>query len=447
MPLGSILSTFARKPAHEESGSAWGYIAGGIATLVVMTAGMGGWAATTMLSGAVIAPGVVVVETSVKKVQHPTGGVIGEIRVKEGDHVMAGDVLVRLDETTTRANLAIVANQLDELIVREARLKAELDDSASLGLPVELSDRAADPQIRSLLATEQIVLTSRRETCNSQKSQFRERSAQLSNQIVGVSAQIEAKAREIDFIENELSDLAALEAKQLVTTSRLTSLRREAVRIRGEHGQLVASVAELKGKIAETELQDLGHVQERRSDILKELREVQSKRAELAERKVAAEDQLRRVELRAPQSGIVHELTVHTIGGVVERGEQIMLIVPGGDKLVIEARITPRDIDQVRTGAVVNIRFPSFNMQTTPEFKGTVTRISADLTKDEDTGQGAYVARIALGDAAWKELERENASLLPGMPAEVQVQTSERTALSYLMKPLEDQVARSFRER
>jgi HlyD family secretion protein len=262
-----------------------------------------------------------------------------------------------------------------------------------------------------------------------------------------VSSQIDAKAREIEYIEKELSDLAELEAKKLVTTSRIMGLRREAVRIRGEHGQLVASVAELKGKIAETELQDLGHVQERRSDILKEMREVQSKRAELAERKVAAEDQLRRVDLRAPQSGIVHELAVHTIGGVVERGEQIMLIVPGGDKLVVEARIAPRDIDQVRTGSPVNVRFPSFNMQTTPEFKGVVTRVSADLSKDEDTGQSAYVARIALAEDARRELDREHEALMPGMPAEVQVQTGERTALSYLLKPLEDQVARSFRER
>ena len=232
-----------------------------------------------------------------------------------------------------------------------------------------------------------------------------------------------------------------------MTTSRLTALRREAVLIRGKHGQLVASVAELRGKIAETGLQDLGHVQERRADILKELREVQSKRSELAERKVAAEDQLRRIDLRAPQAGVVHELSVHTVGGVVERGEQLMLIVPGGDKLVVEARVTPRDIDQVRPGAAVNVRFPSFNMQTTPEFKGTVSRVSADLLKDAATGQTAYVARITLDEDARRALTNTQLTLLPGMPAEVQVQTGERTALSYLIKPLKDQVARSFRER
>jgi HlyD family secretion protein len=409
--------------------------------------GIGGWATTTMLSGAVIASGVVVVETSVKKVQHPTGGIVGEIRVKDGDKVMAGDLVIRLDETITRANLQILRNQLDELVIREARLKAELDERAIIDLPAELQPRAGDDQVQSILATEQIVLASRLETCNSQKSQFQERVSQFNNQITGVSGQIDAKAREIEFIEKELADLAGLEERKLVTTSKLVSLRREAVRIRGEHGQLVASVAETKGKIAETELQNLSHLQERRSEIVKELREVQSKRAELAERKVAAEDQLRRVDLRAPQTGVVHDLSVHTVGGVVERGEQLMLIVPEGDKLVVEAQIAPRDIDQVKSGARVNVRFPSFNVQTTPELKGVVSRISADLKKDEGTGQGTYVARIVLDESEVQKLGKAGDALLPGMPAEVQVQTSERTALSYLLKPLEDQVARAFRER
>jgi HlyD family secretion protein len=310
-----------------------------------------------------------------------------------------------------------------------------------------VKSRAGDSQVQSILATEQIVLASRLQTCNSQKSQFVERVSQFRNQITGVSGQIDAKAHEIEFIEKELADLATLEERRLVTTSKITSLRREAVRIRGEHGQLVASVAETKGKIAETELQNLSHLQERRSEIVKELREVQSKRAELAERKVAAEDQLKRVDLRAPQTGVVHELSVHTVGGVVERGEQLMLIVPEGDELVVEAQVAPRDIDQVKRGAGVNVRFPSFNLQTTPEIKGTVSRISADLRKDEGTGQGTYVLRIVLDQSELEKLRRDGDTLLPGMPAEVQVQTSERTALSYLIKPVEDQVARAFRER
>ena len=438
----------APEPApHERLGTARGYITGGILTLVILTAGMGGWGATTMLAGAVIAPGVVVVETNVKKVQHPTGGIVGEIRVKDGDKVMAGDLLIRLDETITRANLQIVANQLDELMIRETRLKAELDDRETVALPAELAPRAGEAQVQSILATEQIVLASRRETCKSQTSQYQERVSQLANQIAGVTGQIEAKAAEIAYIEGELADLAKLEKQRLVTTSKLLNLRREAVRIRGEHGQLVASVAETKGKIAETELENLGHLQERRSDIVKELREVQSKRAEIAERKVAAEDQLRRVDLRAPQTGVVHQLSVHTVGGVVERGEPLMMIVPEGDKLVVEARIAPRDIDQVRSGARVSVRFPSFNLRTTPEFKGVVSRVSADLKKDEDTGEGTYVARIVLDESEAQKLETAGDALLPGMPAEVQVRTSERTALSYLMKPLEDQLARAFRER
>ncbi len=432
-------------PLHSES--VHGYILAGFVTVIVMTAGMGGWAATTMLAGAVIAPGVVVVETSAKKVQHPTGGIVGEINVKDGDHVMAGEVVIRLDETTTRANLQIVSTQLDELILREARLRAELDDAPALPLPAVLGERAGDVNVQSLLETERVILAARRDTCDGQKKQFGERAAQLSNQVVGVSAQIGAKEGELTYIKKELAGLEELETKQLVTTTRLNALRREAVRIEGEHGQLVAQVAELRGKIAETELQNIGHLQERRSDILKELREVQSKRSELAERKVAADDQLRRIDLRAPQAGIVHELSVHTVGGVIERGEQLMLIVPGGDKLVIEARISPRDIDQVRAGSAVNIRFPSFNMQTTPEFKGSVSQVSADLLKDTTTGQSAYVARITLSEDARRQMSQSGLGLMPGMPAELQVQTGDRTVFSYLIKPLEDQVARSFRER
>ncbi|MFN3624717.1 MAG: HlyD family type I secretion periplasmic adaptor subunit [Hyphomicrobium sp.] len=436
-----------RSTVSLQSESAHGYILAGIVTVAVMTAGMGGWAATTVLAGAVIAPGVVVVETSAKKVQHPTGGIVGEIKVKDGDHVMAGQVVLRLDETTTRANLQIVTTQLDELILREARLRADLDENPSLALPSVLKDRAGEVNVQSLLETERIILAARRATCDGQKKQFSERVAQLSNQVVGVTAQIGAKEGELKYIEKELAGLQELESKQLVTTTRINSLRREAVRLQGEHGQLVAQVAELRGKIAETELQNIGHLQERRAEILKELREVQSKRSELAERKVAADDQLRRIDLRAPQSGIVHELSVHTVGGVVERGEQLMLIVPGGDKLVIEASIAPRDIDQVRPGADVNVRFPSFNMQTTPEFKGTVTHVSADLLKDATTGQSSYVARVTLNEEARRVMTKSALALMPGMPAEVQVQTGSRTVLSYLMKPLEDQLARSFRER
>lgn len=429
----------------EPDSSVRGYLLGATITILTLVGGFGGWAATTSLAGAVIAGGTVVVDTSVKKVQHPTGGVIGEIRVKEGDKILANDILVRLDETATRANLQMITNMMDELYVRQARLEAERDDAKTFTLPDELTERANEARVQSLLATEELIFTSRQQTCDSQKSQFKERIEQLRNEITGLGNQIAAKEQEIAFIDTELNDLIDLEQKQLVPKTRLVSLRREKVRLSGEHGQLVAAAAQSKGKIAETELQSLSHLQDRKSEVVKELREVQSKRAEFTERKTTATDQLRRVDLRAPQSGIVHQLSVHTVGGVIEAGEQIMTIVPENDQLVVEARIAPRDIDQVRVNHAVNIRFSAFDMRTTPEFKGHVFRISADLNRDDATAPAYYIARIVIDDD--NRHSSQDLKLVPGMPAEVQIATVERTAMSYLLKPLEDQISRAFKER
>ena len=437
--------SFAAMEMEEPDSSVRKYLLSGLATVVVLIAGIGGWAATTRLGGAVLAPGTVVVESSVKKVQHPTGGIIGEIRVKEGDRIEANDILVRLDETATRANLQMITNLLDELIVRQTRLEAERDDATGFSMPEDLGARQSDPRVQSNFATEEVIFAARRNTCESQKSQYKEQIEQLRNQITGMQDQTSAKEKEIVFIAAELDDLIGLEKKQLVPKTRLVSLRREEVRLRGEHGQLVASAAQARGKIAETELQSLGHLQDRKSEVVKELREVQSKRAELTERKITADDQLRRVDLRAPQSGIVHQLSVHTVGGVIEAGEQIMTIVPQGEQLVVEAKVAPRDIDQVRVDHTVNIRFPAFDMRTTPEFEGRVSRISADLTRDDATAPSYYVARIVLNQE--KLRSTQGLKLVPGMPAEVQIATADRTAMSYLMKPIEDQVARAFKER
>jgi HlyD family secretion protein len=426
---------------------------GGLAVVLLMFGGLGVWAARTQIAGAVVANGTVVVETSVKKVQHPTGGVVGAILVKEGDKVMAGDPLIRLDDTVTRANLQIINRQLDELMMRGARLGLELDlgpefaENKEFTFPTTLLQRADDPYVQSLFATEKIAYSARRETCSSQKSQFDERVAQLKEEAAGLTSQIEANAKEVDYIGEELKGLEQLETKQLVTTTKMVERKREAARLAGQQSQLRASAAQAKGKIAETELQKLSHFQQLRADIVKEQREVQAKEVELKERQVTAEDQLRRTDLRSPQTGVVHELNVHTVGGVIEPGEQIMLIVPEGDKLVIEARIDPRDIDQVRASKSANVRFPAFNTRTTPEFKGTVSRVSADLNHDQQKGLSYYVARVVLNDADVQDMVRDGLTLSPGMPAEVLIQTSERTALSYLLKPLEDAMAHAFKER
>lgn len=421
------------------------YFIAGLVVSFSLVGGLGVWAATTEIAGAVIAPGLVVVETSVKKVQHPTGGVVGEIRVRNGMKVEAGDLLIRLDETITRANLQAITKQLDELLISEARLKAERDDASSYSLPDALKPRAQEPAIAEILHGEQSLFRTRRSANEGAKAQLQERVVQLKDEHGGILAQIDAKTREIGLIATELDSLIELEEKQLVTSAKMAALRREKARLDGELGQYKATAAQTNGRVAEIGLQALRLEQEFKTEVVRDLRETQSKIAELTERRVAAEDQLRRVEIRAPQSGLVHQLSVFTVGGVVNPSEPVMLIVPENDRLVIDARIAPKDIDQIHIDQSTWVRFSTFNQRTTPELIGEVMTLSADLSRDQVTGESYFTARVAIPDSELQKLGENR--LLPGMPAEVQIKTAERTALSYLLKPLTDQFSRAFRER
>ena len=414
-----------------------------IATFVV--GGLGGWATTTELSGAVVASGSLVVDSNVKKVQHPTGGVVGELRVRDGVRVRAGDVVIRLDETVTRANLAIVVKGLDELEARQARLEAERDDDGQVRFPGGLTSRVANPDVRRVVDGEQRLFDLRKSARAGQKAQLNERIGQLKEETRGLTEQVEAKKQEIGLILTELEGIRYLWSKKLVPITRLTQLERESVRIVGERGQLMASMAQVRGKMTETELQIIQIDQDLRSEVAKELREIQGKMAELVERKVAAEDQLMRTEIRAPQSGVVHQLMVHTIGGVITASEPAMLIVPESDDLTVEVKLPPQNIDQLLVGQRAVLRFSAFNQRTTPEISGIVVRISGDIVQDQKSGATYYLVHIA---TPVEEIARlDGLKLLPGMPVDAFIQTDARTVLSYLVKPLRDQVMRAFRER
>jgi len=296
----------------------------GLAITVLLVGGVGGWAASTQLAGAVIAPGTIVVESSVKKVQHPTGGVVGEILVKEGDEVEAGQIVLRLDDTVTRATLGVVRSQLDELQAREARLLAERDDADVIVFPAQLTSGHEDASAATAVAGERRLFESRRSARTGQRSQLRERVAQTKEEIRGLTAQQEAKESELQLIAKELTGVSELYQKNLVSISRFTQLQRDQTRIQGERGQLIADIARARGKISETELQIIQVDQDFRTEVLKDMRETQGKIAELKERVTAAEDQLKRVDLRSPQTGYVHQLMVHTVGGVISNGELIM---------------------------------------------------------------------------------------------------------------------------
>jgi HlyD family secretion protein len=415
----------------------------GLAILAVAISTAGVWAATAPLASAVIAPAQIVVDSNVRRIQHPTGGVVAEILVNDGDRVRAGDVLVRLDETMTRANLALIENQLNQFWTRRARLRAEQDGRDAFVIPAELADRIELPAIADIITGETSLLLRRREAVSGQQSQLRERTSQIGEEIHGLAAQIESKREQIRLIQRELEGVRQLFEKNLIPYARLTTLEREAARLIGEEGQLIAETARAKGRITETELQTLQVVQDQRREIATELREVEIKMADLSERRIAAVDQLARVMLRAPQDGMVHQKTIHTVGGVITAGEQLMLIVPEKDSLVVEARVDPQMIDRLRLGQSAKLRFTAFDSAITPDLNGRLTRIAADLTKDQQSGASYYVARISLIDGELAKLGGK--ALVPGMPVEAYIQNGSRTAFAYLRKPIEDQLARSFR--
>jgi HlyD family secretion protein len=448
--MGEICSAWnyvfgERGPNDSANESIRRHVTAGTILVAVLLFGVGGWASTAEISGALIAQGSVVVDSNVKKVQHPTGGVVGELFVRDGDHVKEGDMLLRLDETVTRANLAIVTKGLTELYARQARLAAERDGADSVAVPPELAANIDDPGVKEALSSERRLFDLRRQDRLGQKRQLQERITQLQQEISGLSAQQDAKDKEVALIEQELQGVRDLYAKNLVQLNRLTSLERDEARLQGERGQLVAQAAEAKGKIAEIQLQVIQVDQDLFSDVAKELRETDSKIGEYVERKVTAEDQLKRTDIRAPQDGIVFQSTANTVGGVIAAGDPIMLIVPESDNLLVEVKVDPKDIDQLQFGQPVVLRFSAFNSRTTPELNGTVVRIAADTTTDQRTGASYYLVRISMTADEIKRLG--DVRLTPGMPVEAFIQTGDRTMLAYLIKPLHDQLMRSFREK
>ena len=417
----------------------------GFAALLLLVGGIGGWAATSQLAGAVIAPGTFVVETNIKKVQHPTGGVVGEILVKEGQQVEEGQIIMRLDATVTRATLAVVRSQLDELLARETRLLAERDGAERLEFPEILTGRRHERTVGAAIAGEEKLFDSRRSARAGQRAQLRERITQIHEEVRGLSSQLAAKEGEIKFIAEELVGVEELYKKNLIPIIRYMQLQRDQAKLTGERGQFTAEMARARGRISEIELQILQLDQDFRTEVLRELREAQGKIAEVRERVVAAEDQLRRIDLRATQTGVVHQLAVHTVGGVIANGETVLQIVPRSDHLVVEAKVAPQDIDQVAVGAKVTLRILAGNQRTMPDLSGTLTRVSADLTREQQTNLSYYLVRATLDEGQSSVLG--DLTLVPGMPADTYIRTELRTPLQYLLKPLQEQMARTFRER
>ncbi len=414
-----------------------------LAIVLVVGGGIVVLATTTRISGAVIAGGTLVVDSYVKPVQHLKGGIVDVIAVRNGDSVKAGDLLIRLDDMQIKANLGIVAKRLHELAAQMARLRAEQDDKSMIDFPPDLLAETGDLEVAAMVAGEQRLFEERNASRTGRKLQLRQQIEQLNQQSEGLAAQVASRRREIEFIDKEVASQYKLLDQGIVSVSRVYALEREGASLSGELGALLASIAETKGKISEIELQIIQVDDERRSEVSDQLRQAQSEAREFAERLIAAQDELRRIDIRAPQAGIVHQLTVHAAGAVVAPGETVMQIVPVADTLTAEMKLYPRDIDQVVVGQKVVLRFSAFAQPGTPDVNGEIEQISADLTVDQHTGNGYYLVRAKVAAGEWQRLGRH---AVPGMPVESFIQTGSQPAIAYFAKPLLDQIHRAFKE-
>lgn len=420
------------------------YRTAGLALILAFGVGFGAWSAMAPLASAVIAVGRIDVDGSVKSVQHETGGTVSEILVSEGSSVVEGQPLLRLDATGARAGLEIFASKLDELWMAASRLKAERDGAGTMELPAFFAGREGEPVVVALFNTEQRLFTVRLAARTSQKDQLGARIGQLESQISGLKTQQAAKAHELALSATDLDGAHSLLGKGLAAQSRVNDLERAHARLEGEAGELAAALAEIEGRITETKLQILGIDQAAIADAGRELNDTTSAIAELAQRRIAAAEQLRRTEVTAPTDGVVHQLAVHTIGGVVGAGEVLMTIVPSSGTLTIEARISPVDIEGVHPGQEATIRLPGLNHATTPELAATVRRIGADLTEDQAMRVAYYPITLDLAPGEADKLR--DTVLVPGMPVEAFIAGEPRTFLDYLTQPFRDRLPHALRE-
>lgn len=416
----------------------------GYVSIVAMVGVVGGWSVFTSLNGAVIAPATLVVESYSKKVQHPEGGIVSRILVKDGDRVESGQDLLLLDTTESKAELGILQGMLDELMIKKARLEAQRDGANELAIPEQLKPRLADPAIASIFAGQQKLLVSSNELDKGKVEQLEQQVLQLNEQIGGIDAQIVSQATQSKLIDQELDGLRTLQQQGLVPNSRVLSTEREAARLKGVQAELVSSRAGAESKIGEVKLRILQINEDRRTQALGELRDTEARIAELQEKRVAASTRLSRTSIKAPITGTIYQLAVHTEGGVIGRGETLMLIVPENDDLVLEAKVLPNDIDQVTAGQPAQVRFPALNARLTPEVGAHVTQVAADVTNPDNNAPPFYSVRLTIPA---KELQRlGNQKLKPGMMAEAFIQTEARSPLTYLVKPLWDQITHAWRE-
>lgn len=416
----------------------------GYVSIVLMIGGFGAWALLASINGAVIAGATIIAESYSKRVQHQTGGIVSKIFVKDGDRVTEGQALIDLDPTDAKAELAIVHNSLDELLVKKARLEAQRDGSKELKLQEAILAKKDDVRIAEIMSGQLKLLQSTADSVQGKLDQLKQQVAQMNEQIGGIDSQMQAKKEQSVLIKEELKGLKKLEAKGLVPKARVLTMEREQSRLDGENGELRASRASAQSRIGEVQLRALQLQEDLRTEALTELRDTDAKIGEMAQREISLSSRVLRTTINAPITGTIYQMAVHTEGGVITGGETLMLIVPEGDDLVLQAQVSPNDIDEVTIGQQARVRFPSFNSRTTPEIFGEVQQISADISRTDANSPPFYAVRLIL--TARELAKLGDNKLKPGMNAEAYIQTTARSPMSYLLKPLIDQFARALRE-
>lgn len=422
----------------------WPLLFIGYLTVFTLVFGLGAWAAVSKIAGAVVSSGTLEVEGRKQVVQHPTGGVIKAINARDGDEVKAGDVLVELDGEDLSPELDTVEGQWFEILARKSRLSAERDGQDSITFDPELLARVADPKVADLLKAQTQQFDARRKLQNDEAAQIKEQQDQIAQQNEGLVALSSATQKQIDLLSTEIKQQQQLMDQGLTQMTRLLTPQRELARLQGSAGQVEASLAENRGKIAELEIQLVQLQSKARDEAISDLRDVEFREIELREKRRSLREQIARLDLRAPSAGIVYGSKVDTLRGVVRAAEPLMYVVPKDADLIIKLRVDTIHIDQVHVGQEAALRFSSFDQRTTPQVYGKVVSVSADSFTDERTGMHYYEAEVKLDPGERERLG--GVTLMPGMPVESFIQTGERTALSYFVKPLEDYLTRAFRE-
>jgi HlyD family type I secretion membrane fusion protein len=415
----------------------------GMMTGMAFLAGFGLLGTLAPMESAAIAPASVQVEGSRKSVQHLEGGIVSTLSVREGAVVKAGEVLMRLDDTVSRAMVDQLRGQYRAALAQEARLIAERDDKAQIAFPAELTELAGDGAVAEMLAAQRNIFASRRETIDSQTRILRQRNVQAEEQIAGLHSQVKAQDRQIALIREETQTVEDLVAKGLEKKPRLLMLQRQAAEIDGQRAHNLSEIARIRQGIGETELRIVDLRTQLLGEAVKMLREEQTRMYDLRERLRAAEDTYARMDVRAPVSGKIVGLKVFTVGGVIQPREPLMEIVPAADALIVEAQVSTSDIDTVHAGLPVRLQFSAFNRWVAPVIDGTVMDVSGDKLTDQRSGMSHYTARIAVNT---EQLAQHKLELRAGMPVEAMIVTGQRTLIQYLIEPVSAIMRRSLRE-